>query len=393
MNIHEYQAKELLAAYGIPVPRGQVVKELEALDRALEELNAPYVVKAQVHAGGRGKGRFTDGYQGGVKLVQSAQSAQHAAKAMWHNTLVTEQTGPQGRKVRALYVTEACDLSWEYYLALVFDNTWAGPVLMASAQGGMDIETLAEESPEKLLKLPLDPAYGPADHQCRQACFFLGLGKEHLKAISHIIKGLFRLHKEKEANLIEINPLILDKEGQLMALDAKMSFDENSLFRHEDIVALRDIHEEDPREVAASQAGLNYIALEGTIACLVNGAGLAMATMDIIQHYGGSPANFLDVGGGATQEQVAQAFRIILKDKNVKGILVNIFGGIMQCDVIAKGILAAAEQAQITLPIVVRLEGTRVEEGRALLQASSLALTPANSLDAAAQAIVAAARA
>jgi succinyl-CoA synthetase beta subunit len=390
MNCHEYQAKQLLEHYGIPVPPGLAAHDGVEVQSALDSFptGTPLVVKAQIHAGGRGKGHFTDGYAGGVKLARSKDEARQIAAAMLGNTLVTQQTGPQGRKVRTLYVCQAVDIAKEYYLALVLDRDSGRPVLMASTQGGVDIETVAEHFPEVLIRMPLDPVLGLQDYQARELTFGLDMPTELLKPMTRLLHGLYRLFHEKDCNLVEINPLVLTPEGQLMALDAKISFDDNALFRHPDIRELRDLNEEDPKEIEASQSNLSYIALDGNIACMVNGAGLAMATMDIIQHYGGRPANFLDVGGGASEAQVTAAFRIILSDPHVKGILVNIFGGIMKCDIIAKGILQAAQSVSLQVPLVVRLEGTNVEAGKALLASSGLAITAADSLDQAAQAIV-----
>jgi succinyl-CoA synthetase beta subunit len=389
MNIHEYQAKDLLDQYKVAVPRGISACNEAEIDSAIKSLNSSdlLVVKAQIHAGGRGKGTFTDGYQGGVKLCDSPSKAKETALRMLGNDLVTKQTGPQGRKVQTLYFTEACDIDHEYYLALLLDRESAKTVIIASTEGGVDIETVAENTPEKIIRVSIDADLGLKPHHCRSIAFKLGFSGAQIKEFSVILNGLYKLFTEKNAEMVEINPLVSDKKGSLIALDAKVSFDGNALYKHPDIARLRDTNEEDPKEVEASQFNLNYIALEGNIACMVNGAGLAMATMDIIKSYGGEPANFLDVGGGATEEQVTAAFKIILSDPNVKGILVNIFGGIMQCDIIAKGIVSAAKNVSLSVPLVVRLEGTNVDAGKAILRESGLELSPADSLAEAAQII------
>jgi succinyl-CoA synthetase beta subunit len=390
MNIHEYQAKRLLQEYGVPVPRGYAAQTALEVDTALSHLSDDevIVVKAQIHAGGRGKGTFTDGYKGGVKVVKGRAAAKEAANHMLDNTLVTKQTGPEGRKVQTLYLTEGCDIEHEYYLAIVLDRETAQSVIIASTEGGMDIEDVAEKTPEKLIKVPISPTLGLRHHQCRQVAYALGFEGDQVKQFARIITGVYKMFWEKNAMLVEINPLVTDKNGKISALDAKVSFDDNAIFQHPEIQQLRDLNEEDPKEVEASKHNLAYIALDGNIACMVNGAGLAMATMDIIQSFGGSPANFLDVGGGANEDQVTAAFKIILSDPNVKGILVNIFGGIMKCDVIARGIVAAAKNVEITVPLVVRLEGTNVEAGKKILLESGVALTPADSLAHAAEIIV-----
>jgi succinyl-CoA synthetase beta subunit len=390
MNIHEYQAKRLLQEYGIPVPRGYAAQTSHEVDTAISHLSDDdmIVVKAQIHAGGRGKGTFTDGYKGGVKVVKGRAAALDAANHMLDNTLVTAQTGPDGRKVQTLYLTEGCEIDHEYYLAIVLDRETAQSVIIASTEGGMDIEEVAEKTPEKLIRVPVSPTMGLRHHQCRQVAFALGFSGDQIKQFARILTGLYKMFWEKNAMLVEINPLITDKSGNLIALDAKVSFDDNAIFQHPEIQQLRDLNEEDPKEIEASKHNLAYIALDGNIACMVNGAGLAMATMDIIQSFGGSPANFLDVGGGANEDQVTAAFKIILSDPNVKGILVNIFGGIMKCDVIARGIVAAAKNVDITVPLVVRLEGTNVEAGKQILRESGVALTPADSLVQAAEVIV-----
>lgn len=389
MNIHEYQAKNLLEQFGVPVPRGYAATNTEEIQSAISDIGEEMiVVKAQIHAGGRGKGTFTDGYKGGVKVVKNSDEAHKAAKQMLNNTLVTAQTGPKGRKVQTLYFTEACDIEHEYYLAIVLDRESAQSMIIASTEGGVDIEAVADATPEKLIRLPISPTMGLRSHHCRSVAFALGFEGEQVKQFLRILTGLYKMYWEKNAMLVEINPLVKTKQGKLLALDAKVSFDGNALFKHPDIRSLRDLNEEDPKEIEASNNDLAYIALDGDIACMVNGAGLAMATMDIIQSFGGSPANFLDVGGGANEDQVTAAFKIILSDPNVRGILVNIFGGIMQCDVIARGIVAAAKNVDITVPLVVRLEGTNVEAGKKILRESDVALTPADSLSEAAEIIV-----
>lgn len=390
MNIHEFQAKELFAEYGIPVPAGVAIKRMDDFEHAISKLpEGSVVVKAQIHAGGRGKGTFTDGYKGGVKVCGDTASAREAARNMLGNTLVTHQTGSAGKLVKTVYLNEPCQIAQEYYLALTLDRGTSRPVFIASSEGGVDIETVAAETPEKITKVFIDPASGILAFHKRRLAFGLGLrDKKQLKQMDALLTGMYRLYWEKDASLVEINPMITTEEGDILALDAKVGFDENALFRHPDLVELRDLDEEDPKEVEAGKHGLNYIALDGNIACLVNGAGLAMATMDIIKHFGGNPANFLDVGGGANEEAVTEAFRIILSDDNVRGILVNIFGGIMSCRVIASGILAAAANVKIDRPLVVRLEGNEVEEGKRLLAESDLNITPAESLSDAAQKVV-----
>lgn len=390
MNIHEYQAKDLLQEYGVPVPHGYAAQTSDEVKTAISHFSDDdmIVVKAQIHAGGRGKGTFTDGYKGGVKVVKGRAAALEAANHMLDNTLVTAQTGPEGRKVQTLYVTEGCDIEHEYYLAIVLDRETAQSMIIASTEGGMDIEEVAEKTPEKLIRVPVSPTMGLRSHQCRQVAFALGFKGDQIKQFTRILTGVYKMFWEKNAMMVEINPLVTDKAGNLSALDAKVSFDDNAMFQHPELQQLRDLNEEDSKEIEAAKHNLAYIALDGNIACMVNGAGLAMATMDIIQSFGGSPANFLDVGGGANEEQVTAAFKIILSDPNVKGILVNIFGGIMKCDVIARGIIAAAKNVDITVPLVVRLEGTNVEAGKQILRESGVALTSADSLAQAAEAIV-----
>jgi succinyl-CoA synthetase beta subunit len=394
MNIHEYQAKQLFRDHGVSVARGSVAKTPAEIDTALAQLpEGKIVVKIQIHAGGRGKGKFTDGFAGGVKIAASAPQAKEYALRMLGNTLVTHQTGPAGRKVQTIFFTEATDIAKEYYLAILLDRATSQPVIIASTEGGMDIEHVAEHMPDKILRRHVDPALGLRAFQGREIGYRLGLGEDQIKQFGKLLEGVYKLFWDKDCAMVEINPLIVTPAGRVEALDAKVSFDDNALYRHPDIQALRDLNEEDSKEIEASKFNLNYIALDGNIACLVNGAGLAMATMDIIQYFGGTPANFLDVGGGATEEQVTSAFRIILSDPAVKGILVNIFGGIMKCDIIARGVIAAARSTKLQVPLVVRLEGTNVELGREILSQSGLALTTADSLSDAAQKIVAALKA
>lgn len=390
MNIHEYQAKELFEAYGVPVSKGVAVQSQVAFDDALRsfEENDTIVVKSQIHAGGRGKGTFKDGFKGGVKLADSRSEAKDIAGKMLGNTLVTHQTGEAGRKVRTIYFTEAASIAHEYYLAILMDRETSRPVIIASTEGGVDIEQVAEKTPEKITRVFVDPALGLQPFQMRQVAFGLGFTGQAFKDMVKTLDGLYKFFWEKDASMVEVNPLVLTEEGNVLALDAKVGFDDNALFRHPDIVELRDLNEEDDKEIEASKFSLSYIALDGNIACLVNGAGLAMSTMDIIKHFGGEPANFLDVGGGAQADQVTAAFKIILSDPNVKGILVNIFGGIMKCDIIAEGIIEAAKNVDITVPLVVRLEGTNVERGKKLLDESGLPLTSADSLADAAEKIV-----
>jgi succinyl-CoA synthetase beta subunit len=391
MNIHEYQAKALFADFGIAVPAGEAVRSEEDINPALTRMpEGTVVVKAQIHAGGRGKGTFKDGFQGGVKIATDAEQAATYARRMLGNVLVTKQTGEAGRMVKTVYFAEPVDIEKEYYLAILLDRATSHAVIIASPEGGVDIEEVAEHNPDAITRVQVDPATGLQAYHKRAVAFALGFSsKELFPQISTLLEGLYRLFWEKDASMVEINPLITDKQGRILALDAKVGFDDNALFRQEEILALRDLAEEDPKEVEAGKYGLSYIALDGNIACLVNGAGLAMATMDIIKHFGGNPANFLDVGGGANVDQVTNAFRIILSDPNVEGILVNIFGGIMSCKTIADGIIAAAQNVDITVPLVVRLEGNQVAEGTKALADSGLALTPAESLSDAARKIVA----
>ncbi len=398
MNLHEYQAKELLAARGVNVPPGGVCDSPAAARAIAEDLLAHganlIAVKSQIHAGGRGKGTFNTGYQGGVKLFKTAAEVEAAAAAMLGNVLVTKQTGPEGRRVRKLIIAAAPNIQKELYVAVLLDRSLARPVLMASTEGGMDIEEVAARSPEKIVKVAVDPALGLMPYQARKVAVALGLRGELIGHGAKLLQGVYRTWWECDASLVEINPLcvILTREGKLalQAVDAKIALDDNALFRHPDLHAMRDLGEEAPLEIEASKFNLNYIKLDGNIACLVNGAGLAMATMDIIQHYGGRPANFLDVGGGATREQVAAAFKIILQDPNVQAILVNIFGGIMDCNVIATGIVAAVKETGLKLPLVVRLEGNNVQAGNQTLAQSGLPLVRGDSMADAAQKVVAA---
>ena len=383
MKIHEYQAKEVLARFGVPVPVGVACATVDEAAAAFEQLASPLcVVKAQIHAGGRGKA-------GGVKLVRSKDEARAAAEWMLGRTLVTHQTGPQGREVKRIYVERGSDIAREMYLAVAVDRAAQAPVMIASAEGGMDIEELAAERPDAILHERIHPLKGLLPFQLRRLAKGLGLSGASAKEGMKLMAMLARAFTETDCSLAEINPLILTKTGEVLALDAKMSFDSNALYRHPDLVEYRDLGEEDPKEVEASSFGLNYIALDGDIGCMVNGAGLAMSTMDVIQLKGGTPANFLDVGGGANKEQVTNAFKIILSDPKVKGVLVNIFGGIMKCDTIAEGVIAAAHDVDLKVPLVVRLEGTNVEIGRRLLQESDVRLETASSLDDAAEKIVA----
>ncbi len=389
MNIHEYQAKAIFEKFGVPVPQGAVATTPAGFITALAQLpEGPTMVKSQIHAGGRGKGTFTNGFKGGVKFCKTKADAQAMAANMLGNTLVTIQTGPAGRKVQTIYFTVASEIKKEYYLAILLDRNSSRPVIVASTEGGVEIEKVAHETPEKLFKILIDPAYGLADFQVRELIFKLGFAGIEAKNAAKLIRNLYTAFWETDAAMIEVNPLITTPTGDVLALDAKVSFDSNALYRHPEIVALRDLNEEDSKEIEASKYSLSYIALDGNIACLVNGAGLAMSTMDIIQHFGGTPANFLDVGGGASKDQVIAAFKIILGDKNVKGILVNIFGGIMDCNVIATGIVAAVKEVGLKLPLVVRLEGNNVAAGKATLAASGLALVSGDTMADAAQKIV-----
>jgi succinyl-CoA synthetase beta subunit len=384
MNIHEHQAKQVLARYGVPTPRGEAAFSVDEAVRAAEELGGPvWVVKAQIHAGGRGKA-------GGVKLAKSVAEVREFAGKLLGATLVTKQTGPQGRVVKRLYVEEGCDIGRELYLGAVVDRGSGRVAIMASTEGGVEIEEVAARAPEKIVTVRIDPAAGYQPYLGRRIAFGLGLqGAQIAKAVK-FVGAIYEAMQETDASLVEINPLIVTGAGDLLALDAKMAFDDNALYRHPDIAAMRDENEEDPAEIEAQKAELNYVKLDGSIGCMVNGAGLAMATMDIIKLNGGEPANFLDVGGGATKERVTKAFKIILADPNVKGVLVNIFGGIMRCDVIAEGVVAAAREVELAVPLVVRLEGTNVDLGKKILAESGLPVVSANDLGDAARKIVAA---
>jgi succinyl-CoA synthetase beta subunit len=393
MNIHEYQAKELLQKFGVATPRGKVASSPEEAEEIARELApAEIVVKAQIHAGGRGKGTFANGFKGGVHVCKTPEEAREIARKMLGQTLVTHQTGPSGRVVNKVLVAEAAQIAREVYFAILLDRATAAPLIVASTEGGVEIETVAAKSPEKIIRESIDPLAGLQPFQTRKLAKELKFESSQLKAASKLFDGLYRSFIGLDCSMVEVNPLVVSTKGEVLALDAKFNFDDNALFRHLEVAARRDIAEEDPREVEASRHGLNYIGLDGNIACLVNGAGLAMATMDIIKFYGGNPANFLDVGGGATEEQVTEAFKILIADKKVEAILVNIFGGIMKCDVIAQGIINAAKTVQLSVPLVVRLEGTNVEKGKQLLKESGVALITADDLADAAQKAVEAAK-
>jgi succinyl-CoA synthetase beta subunit len=382
MNIHEYQAKSLLTKFGVAVPRGAAAFTVDEAEAAAKRLGGSvWVVKAQIHAGGRGKA-------GGVKIAKSLAEVRDFAKALLGMTLVTKQTGPQGRLVRRLYIEEGVDIRRELYLGLLVDRGSSRVTIIASTEGGTEIEEVAAKTPDKIIKVPVDPATGLMPHHARQVAYGLGLEGDQVKSCVKFVTSCWRAFNELDASIVEINPLVVTGKGDVIALDAKMNFDDNGLFRHPEVVELRDENEEDPAEIEAGKHGLNYIKLDGSIGCMVNGAGLAMATMDIIKLYGSSPANFLDVGGGATKERVTAAFKIILSDPNVKGILVNIFGGIMRCDVIAEGVVAAARELALKVPLVVRLEGTNVELGKKILAESGLKVLSADNLADAAEKIV-----
>ena len=393
MNIHEYQAKEVLAKYGVPVPAGYAALTVDEAVAAAARLPGPlYVVKAQIHAGGRGKGKFVElppEAKGGVRLARSLDEVRAAATDMLGNTLVTIQTGPHGKQVNRLYVTDGVDIAKEFYLALLVDRATGRIALVVSTEGGMDIETVAHDTPEKIETLTIDPATGVMPHHGRAVAAALGLTGDLAKQAEFVVAKLYDAFIGTDASQIEINPLAVTADGKLQVLDAKVGFDPNALYRHPDLVELRDLTEEDPAEVEASKYDLAFIKLDGDIGCLVNGAGLAMATMDIIKLNGAEPANFLDVGGGADKEKVTNAFKLILKDPAVKGILVNIFGGIMRCDIIAEGIIAAAKEVNLSVPLVVRLEGTNVDLGKKILADSGLPIVSANDLGDAARKIVA----
>ena len=382
MNIHEYQGKQLLAKYGVAVPKGGVAYTPEEAEKAAQALPGPvYVVKAQIHAGGRGKG-------GGVKVVKSIAEVKATAQKILGMQLVTPQTGPKGKEVKRVYIEEGCDIKRELYLGMLLDRKLGRLVMMASTEGGMDIEEVAAKHPEKILKVAIDPAAGFQPHHARKLAYGLKLEGPQVGSAVKFMTALYKAFVDLDASLVEINPLVVTGAGQVLALDAKMNFDDNALYRHKDVEDLRDLDEEDASEHEAASHGLNYIKLDGSIGCMVNGAGLAMATMDIIKLYGGTPANFLDVGGGATKERVTQAFKIILADSNVEGILVNIFGGIMRCDVIAEGVVAAAREVSLTVPLVCRLEGTNVELGKKILAQSGLPIITGDNLADAAETIV-----
>lgn len=384
MNIHEYQAKQILSGFGVTVPKGGVAFSADEAVAAAEKLGGPiWVVKAQIHAGGRGKG-------GGVKVVKSLDAVRAEAERMLGMNLVTHQTGAEGKTVGRVYIEDGCDIARELYLSILVDRATSRVSFIASTEGGMDIEEVAAKTPEKIITLAIDPATGIRAHHGRHISYALGLEGEQVKQGVALMEKLYRAFVEKDMSLLEINPLVVTGKGDLICLDAKVNFDDNALYRQPDVVALRDLSEEDPAEIEASQFDLSYVKLDGAIGCMVNGAGLAMATMDIIKLYGAEPANFLDVGGGASKEKVTEAFKIILSDDNVKGILVNIFGGIMRCDIIAEGVIAAASELSLKVPLVVRLEGTNVELGKEIMEKSGLDIIAADSLDDAAEKIVAA---
>ncbi|EFU85117.1 ADP-forming succinate--CoA ligase subunit beta [Staphylococcus lugdunensis] len=382
MNIHEYQGKEIFRSMGVAVPEGRVAfTAKEAVEKAKELNSDVYVVKAQIHAGGRGKA-------GGVKIAKSLSEVETYANELLGKQLVTHQTGPEGKEVKRLYIERGCDIQKEYYVGFVIDRATDRITLMASEEGGTEIEEVAAKTPGKIFKETIDPVVGLSPYQARRIAFNINIPKESINKAAKFLISLYNVFIEKDCSIVEINPLVTTGDGEVLALDAKINFDDNALFRHKDIQELRDLEEEDPKEIEASKYDLSYIALDGDIGCMVNGAGLAMATMDTINHFGGNPANFLDVGGGATKEKVTEAFKIILGDDNVKGIFVNIFGGIMKCDVIAEGIVAAVKEVELTLPLVVRLEGTNVKRGKEILNDSGLAIEPAATMAEGAQKIV-----
>jgi succinyl-CoA synthetase beta subunit len=393
MNIHEYQAKELLQKFDVATTRGRVAATLDDAEQIARELgDIDIVVKAQIHAGGRGKGSFKNGFKGGVHVRKTPDEVRDVAAKMLGQILVTHQTGSAGRVVNKILVAESADIAREIYFAVLLDRATAAPLIVASTEGGVEIEAVAAKTPEKIIREPVDPLTGLQPYQARKLASQLGFESSQLKNASKLFEGLYRTFISYDCSMVEVNPLVVTNKGEVLALDAKFNFDDNALYRHPEIAAMRDIAEEDPREVEASKHGLNYIGLDGDIACLVNGAGLAMATMDIIKFYGGEPANFLDVGGGATEEQVTEAFKILIADKHVKAILVNIFGGIMKVDIIAQGIINAAKSIKLSVPLIVRLEGTNVEKGKQLLKESGVALIAADDLADAAQKAVAAAK-
>lgn len=392
MNIHEYQAKALLKQYGAPVSEGRAVLSADEAEAKARELPGPlWVVKSQIHAGGRGKGRFKEseaGEKGGVRLAKSVEEVVDNVRQMLGSTLVTHQTGPAGKQVNRIYLEDGSDIARELYLALLVDRSSSRISFVASTEGGMDIEEVAASTPEKIVSFSVDPASGLSDFHGRRVAFALGLTGDQVKQCVALVKLLYKAFVERDMEMLEINPLIVTEQGQIKVLDAKVSFDNNALYRQKDVMALRDETEEDPKELEASKYDLNYIALDGEIGCMVNGAGLAMATMDIIKLYGAEPANFLDVGGGASKEKVTEAFKIITSDPNVKGILVNIFGGIMRCDIVAEGIIAAVKEVGLQVPLVVRLEGTNVDLGKQIIRESGLNVIPADDLSDAAEKIV-----
>jgi succinyl-CoA synthetase beta subunit len=391
MNIHEYQAKSLLGRFGVAVPRGGVAYTPQEARKVAEILGGPvWVVKSQIHAGGRGAGRFQDNPdgKGGVRVVKSIDEVEQNADEMLGHILVTKQTGPAGREVRRVYIEEGCDIRRELYLGLLIDRATSRVTVMASTEGGMEIEEVAARHPEKILKVAIDPATGIQGYHTRKLAFGLGLEGRQIASATRFITAMYKAFVELDASIVEINPLVVTGTGDVLALDAKLGFDDNALFRHQEIAEMRDEAEEDPTEIEAAKHSLNYVKLDGNIGCMVNGAGLAMATMDIIKLYGGEPANFLDVGGGATKDRVTEAFKLILSDRNVEGILVNIFGGIMRCDVIAEGVVAAAREVSLHVPLVVRLEGTNVALGKKILKESGLPITSADDLADAAEKIV-----
>jgi len=397
MNIHEYQAGQLMKKFGVAVPPGDVAETPEEAERVARDLGINnLVVKAQIHAGGRGKGTFNHGFQGGVHVVKTASRARDVASYMLDQVLVTHQTGPMGRVVRKVLVGEAVEVKRELYFAILIDREISAPMIIASTEGGVEIEAVAEKTPEKIIREPIHPSLGLQPYQTRKIAKQLGFESTEMRAACRLFAALYRMFIECDCSMVEVNPLVVTTKGEVYALDAKLNFDDNALFRQPDIVALRDIEEEDPREVEASKFNLSYIGLDGNIGCMVNGAGLAMATMDIIKLHGGDPANFLDVGGGANEQQVTEAFKILMADRNVKAILVNIFGGIMKCDIIAQGIINAVRylesHEQRLVPLVVRLEGTNVEEGRKKLAESGLKIQAAEGLTEAAELVVAAAK-
>ncbi len=392
MNIHEYQAKQLLARYGVAVLKGGVAYTASEAENVAKDLGGPiWVVKSQIHAGGRGKGKFAEdsaGDAGGVRVVKSVEDVKDNANQMLGATLVTHQTGPAGKEVKRVYIEDGCDIDRELYLSLLVDRETSRVTIIASTEGGMDIEEVAASTPEKIMTISIDPAIGMVGYHAREVAFGLGLEGDQVKSAVGFLLSMYKAFTELDASMVEINPLVVTKAGEVIALDAKMNFDDNALYRHKDVEEMRDEDEQDPAELEAERHDLNYIKLDGSIGCMVNGAGLAMATMDIIKLYGGEPANFLDVGGGATKERVTTAFKIILSDSNVEGILVNIFGGIMRCDVIAEGVVAAAREVSLDVPLVVRLEGTNVELGKKILAESGLPIVSGEDLADAAEKVV-----